>query len=128
MLLSKERFLYLTVICLLFVGLAYLLFSDSEEYVGEYEIKIETLGKKVDSLDVINDGLTLKIDTLNQEVIKLDREIDLKDNRIETLKKVTNEKVNAVDSFNSDELERFFTERYRYYSDSIKKADSPSSN
>jgi predicted RNase H-like nuclease (RuvC/YqgF family) len=128
MLLSKERFLYLAVICLLSVGLAYLLFSGNEEYVGEYKTKIQTLGKKVDSLDVINDGLTLKIDTLNQEVIKLDHEIDLKDNRIKTLKKVTNEKVNAVDSFNSDELERFFTERYRHYSDSIKKTDSPSSN
>ena len=30
-------------------------------------------------------------------------------------------KVNAVDSFNDDELERFFTERYRQYSIQLKK-------
>jgi predicted RNase H-like nuclease (RuvC/YqgF family) len=125
---SKERFLYLAAICILFVGLAYLLFSGSEKYVGEYETKIETLGKKVDSLDIVNDGLTLKIDTLNQEVIKLDQEIDLKDNKINNLRYEIKNKVDAVDSFTDDELERFFTERYRQHFDSIKKANRPSSN
>ena len=125
---SKERFLYLAAICILFVGLAYLLFSGNEEYVGEYKTKIETLGKKVDSLDTVNDELTLKIDTLNQEVIKLDQEIDLKDNKINNLRYEIKTKVDAVDSFTDDELERFFTERYRQHLDSIKKANRPSSN
>ena len=125
---SKERFLYLAVICVLVVGLAYLLFSDSKSYVGEYKTKIETLGKKVDSLDVVNDELTLKIDTLNQEVIKLDQEIDLKDNKINNLRYEIKTKVDAVDSFTDDELERYFTERYRQHFDSIKKANRPSSN
>ena len=33
-------------------------------------------------------------------------------------------KVNAVDSFDDDELERFFTERYGQYIDSIEKTNS----
>ena len=35
-----------------------------------------------------------------------------------------NTKVDAVDTFNDNELEKFFTERYRQYFDSIKKANS----
>ena len=54
--------------------------------------------------------------------------IDLKDNRIKTLKWKVNEKVNAVDSFDDDELERFFTERYGQYIDSIEKTNSETSN
>ena len=75
----------------------------------------------------INDGLEYKIDTLNQQVVKLDKEIDKQDKKIVTLKYKVNEKINSVDNFNDDELERFFTERYRYI-DSIKKTDSSSSN
>jgi cell division protein FtsL len=125
---SKERFLYLAAICILFISLVYLLFSNNEQYGDEYKTKIETLSKKVDSLNNVNGELTLKIDTLNQEVIKLDQEIDLKDNKINNLRYETKIKVDAVDSFTDDELERFFTERYRQHLDSIKKTNRPSSN
>jgi len=103
-------------------------FGEKEDYVGEYNAKIEALEQKVDSLHSINDELTFKIDTLNVQITKLDQELDLKDNRINNLRYEISTKVDAVDSFNDDELERFFTERYRQYLDSIAKANSASSN
>ena len=103
-------------------------FNKKEDYVEEYNAKIEALEQKVDSLHHINDELTFKIDTLNGQISKLDQQIDLKDNRIKTLKWKVNEKVNAVDSFDDDELERFFTERYGQYIDSIEKTNSETSN
>ena len=103
-------------------------FIEKEDYVGEYNAKIEALEQKVDSLHSINDELTFKIDTLNVQITKLDQELDLKDNRINNLRYEISTKVDAVDSFNDDELERFFTERYRQYLDSIAKANSASSN
>ena len=103
-------------------------FNKKEDYVEEYNAKIEALEQKVDSLHHINDELTFKIDTLNVQIGKLDQELDLKDNRINNLRYEISTKVDAVNNFNDDELERFFTERYRQYLDSIKKTNSASSN
>lgn len=103
-------------------------FNKKEDYVEEYNAKIEALEQKVDSLHSINDELTFKIDTLNVQINKLDQELDLKDNRINNLRYEISTKVDAVDNFNDDELERFFTERYRQYLDSIAKTHSTSSN
>ena len=125
---SKERFLYLA---LLFLGgyyIYFLTFSNEEDYVKDYNTKIDNLRQKVDSLHHLNDELTFKIDTLNNQIGKLDQELDLKDNRINNLKYEINTKVDAVDSFNDDELEKFFTNRYRQYLDSITKNNSTSSN
>jgi peptidoglycan hydrolase CwlO-like protein len=125
---SKERFLYLILIVLGGVYVYYLSFSNDEEYVNDYNTKIKNLEQKVDSLHHLNDELTFKIDTLNNQITQLDQELDLKDNKINNLKYEINTKVDAVDYFNDDELERFFTDRYRQYLDSIKKNNSPSSN
>ena len=124
----RERVIYIIKILALICIIVWLLYSDRERYVEEYNAKIEALEQKVDSLHHINDGLTFKIDTLNGQIVKLDQQIDLRDNRIRTLKWKVNEKVNAVDSFDDNELERFFTERYRQYLDTIKKTDSKTSD
>ena len=124
----NERFLYSLKIVILLVIIAWLLLSNEEDYTEDYNAKIVALEQKVDSLHYINDNLTFKIDTLNGQIVKLDQQIDVKDNRIRTLKWKVNEKVNAVDSFDDNELERFFTERYGQYLDSVKKTDSKISN
>ena len=102
--------------------------NDKEDYVSEYNNKITALEQKVDSLHHINDELSFKIDTLNVQIGKLDQQLDLKDNKINNLRYEISTKVDAVDSFNDDELERFFTERYRQYIDSIEKTSSETSN
>ena len=88
----NERFLYSLKIVILLVIIAWLLFSNEEDYTEDYNAKIVALGQKVDSLHHINDELTFKIDTLNGQISKLDQQIDLKDNRIRTLKWKVNEK------------------------------------
>ena len=125
---SKERVIYILKIVVLFCIIFWLLFSDEEEYVEDYNAKIIALEQKVDSLHHINDELTFKIDTLNGQITQLDQQINLKDNRINSLKYEISTKVDAVDNFNDDELEKFFTERYRQYIDSVKKTDSEVSN
>ena len=102
--------------------------DDKENYVNEYNDKITALEQKVDSLHHINDELTFKIDTLNVQIGKLDQQLDLKDNKINNLRYEISTKVDAVDSFNDDELERFFTERYRQHIDPVKKTNSETSN
>ena len=110
----KERFLYISKILVLIGVIGWLLYTDSEDYVKDYSAKLDALEKKVDSLHFLNDELTFKIDTLNLQISKLDSEIDIKDNKINNLRNEINIKVNAVDSFNDNELEKFFTKRYKY--------------
>ena len=124
----KERVIYILKILVLICIIVWLLFTDRERYVEEYNAKIDALEQKVDSLHGINDELTFKIDTLNTQLNSLDKEIDIKNKRISNLRYEINTKINAVDDFNDDELERFFTERYRELLDSIKKANSKISN
>ena len=125
---SKERFLYFVIV---FFGVYYLVSmysSNEEEYITEYNSKIEVLNDKINSLHDINENLTSEIDELTTQISVLDQEIIKQDSKIVILKKQTNEKVNNVDSYRDDELEQFFTERYRQYLDSIKKTNSPFSN
>ena len=125
---SKERFLYFAIV---FFGVYYLVnmySSNEEEYINEYNSKIEVLNDKINSLHNVNEDLTLEINVLTNQILALDQEISKQDSKIVILKKQTNEKVNNVDSYRDDELEQFFTERYRQYLDSIKKTNSPSSN
>lgn len=125
---SKERFLYLAILLLGGYYIYFLSFSNEDDYVNDYNTKIKNLEQKVDSLHGLNDELSFKIDTLNTQIVQLDQELDLKDNKINNLKYEINTKVDAVDSFNDDELEKFFTNRYRQYLDSITKDNSPSRN
>lgn len=124
--LYKNRFviLFIAGICILM----YLFFDKKDNYVNEYNVKIEALEAKVDSLHNENEGLNNNILELNLQITNLDNEIDLQDNKIYNLNIKTNEKVSSVDLFNDDELERFFTDRYRHVIDSVTKANSKASN
>ena len=70
--LSKERLITYSVIFILLSTLIYFVFLGDEEYVVDYNVKINALEAKVDSLHSANDHLVFKIDTLNQEINKLD--------------------------------------------------------
>tara|TARA_B110000037_G_scaffold128713_1_gene146241 strand:- start:550 stop:948 length:399 start_codon:yes stop_codon:yes gene_type:complete len=111
------------------VSILYILFGpEDKSYINEYNLKMESLETKIDSLHNVNNDLVVEIKTLNTQIVVLDQEISKQDSKIVTLKKQTNEKVNNVDLYKYDELERFFTERYRQYIDQTKKTDSTISN
>ena len=125
--LSKERAIYIAGFILLILGLIYL-FSNKIEYVAQYSNKIKSLEKTIDSLHIKNKDLDSTIKGLNQSINKLDNQIVLKNKKIIILNKKTYEKVNAVDFFSDDELEKFFTNRYGQYLNKINKTNSSSSN
>jgi TolA-binding protein len=87
--------------------------------VESYELKIQLLEKRVDSLNVKNTVLEEQADSLNVKISEYDIKINKLNSRIYVIKKETEKKLDAVDNFGDDELERFFAERYRQYKDSI---------
>lgn len=124
--LYKNRFVFLFIIGV--SVLMYFFLDTKEDYVNEYNAKIKALEAKVDSLHSENESLNNNILELNLQISNLDNEIELQDNKIYHLNIKTNEKVSSVDLFNDDELERFFTDRYRHVLDSVTKANSETGN
>ena len=96
--------------------------------VKGYETKISNLEKIVDSTHTLNSELTTKIDQMTITLQESDAKIKQLNGRIWTIKKETDEKLNAINSYTDDELTSFFTERYRYLKDSIAKGNSKGSN
>ena len=87
--------------------------------VQSYLDKIEALEQKVDSLHAKNTLLDKQADSLEVKVVEYDKRIRNLNYSINVIKKETDEKLNAVDLFGDDELERFFAERYGKQQDTI---------
>ena len=87
--------------------------------VESYELKIQLLEQRIDSIKVQNTELRVEADSLNNRITEYDIKINQLNSRIYVIKKQTEQKLDAVDNFGDDELERFFADRYRQYKDSI---------
>jgi chromosome segregation ATPase len=94
--------------------LIYHFFGEKEDYVSEYNNKIALLEKKVDSLHAENSELENESKLLEEQIAGYDETIRNLNIRINVIKNETKKKVVAVDTFGIDELERFFTERYKH--------------
>ena len=94
--------------------LIYHFFGEKEDYVSKYNDKIALLEKKVDSLHAENSELENESKLLEEQIAGYDETIRNLNIRINVIKNETKKKVVAVDTFGIDELERFFTERYKH--------------
>ena len=110
MLQNKQNILILIVIALL----GYNIFTTNSirTDVKGYERRIDSVQTKIDSAQVINKQIDVKIDSVKENVVSITKEIHHIDNTITIVKKQTDEKINTVDKFSNAKLEFFFTNRY----------------
>lgn len=110
MLQNKQNLLLLLILFLI----GYMLFTTQgiQTDVKEYKQKIEQLQQKVDSAKIADKKLVYKIDSVQQKVFGISKEIYYIDKNINIIKKQTDEKINSVDTLTTNELEQFFTDRY----------------
>lgn len=87
--------------------------------VDEYVKLINQLEQKVDSLHTKNVTLEFEADSLESKIVEYDKTIQKLNTRIYVIKKNTKKQLDAVDRFGDDELEKFFSNRYKQYKDSI---------
>jgi peptidoglycan hydrolase CwlO-like protein len=80
--------------------------------INGYENKIESIGVKIDSSNVVNKNINDKVGEVKENVEIITNDIRHIDKNIITIKKQTNEKVNSVDDIPDSELELFFTNKY----------------
>lgn len=124
--------LTITLVGIIAALAAYILFFTQASHkvdVKSYEVKIDSLQHEVDSIYVENGHLDTQVAEYEEEIVAQDNKIQSLKDKIVSIKQETHEKVQYVDSYTDDELERFFTERYKgHNSDSTAKADSTSRN
>jgi len=103
----------------MFVG--YVIFSkdDIEVDIEAYRVEINLLQQKIDSISTHNKVLKQEADSLSVKLVEYDSKIKRLNTRIYVIKKQTEEKLNAIDSLGSSELQGFFTDRYNTTKDSI---------
>jgi uncharacterized coiled-coil DUF342 family protein len=94
--------------------IAFNFFGKKEDYVNEYNAKIKALEAKVDSLHSENNELINESKLLEEQIAGYDEKIKNLNIKINVIKNETKQKVDAVDFFGDDELERFFAERYKH--------------
>jgi septal ring factor EnvC (AmiA/AmiB activator) len=110
MLQNKQNILLLLIVLL--IGFNIFNTNSIRTDVKGYKEKIEALQTKIDSAQVINEKIGIKIDSVKDNVVNITKEIHHIDNNISVIKQQTNEKVNIVDTYTASELEQFFTDRY----------------
>jgi regulator of replication initiation timing len=92
---------------------------DIEVDVKAYEDRINKLEMKVDSLHTKNTHLEMESDSLLGKLTSYTNRITNLNYRINVIQKETKAKVDAVNRYSTDELQQFFTDRYRLNKDSI---------
>ena len=80
--------------------------------VKSYKKQIESIQKDVDSFQVVNKKIDIKVGEVKETIATITKEVHHIDNTLTIVKNNTNEKVNTVDGFSNIELEHFFTNRY----------------
>jgi regulator of replication initiation timing len=108
------------LICITAVAIFYILKQQQEGVdLTPYLNQIEALEKKVDSLHTENTTLEKEADSLLVRMTNYDKKIQSLNYSINVIKKETKAKLDSIDKFGDDELERFFAERYYSKTDSI---------
>lgn len=116
---SKSNILNIILAVVIILLLYVVFFTGDEDYVQNYNAKIEALEQKIDSLHSKNNVLEKQADSLELKLTESDNQIKKLNTRIYVIKKETKAQLDAVDLFGDDELEQFFAKRYRQHTDSI---------
>ena len=112
----------------IFVG--YMIFGRNQIKVDikKYEAQIEALNIVIDSARTKNKELEKEVANFQLVISEANSKISNLNDKIFIIKKQTDEKISAINSFNNDELYQFFADRYRQYLDSIGSPNSETSN
>jgi peptidoglycan hydrolase CwlO-like protein len=81
--------------------------------VKGYKNQIDSLQVHIDSAQQVNKVIDSKIEKVDEKVATVTKEIHHIDNTITIVKNNTDEKINTADNFGVNELELFFTNRYK---------------
>ena len=85
----------------------------------KYETEINILQQQIKQLEGVNDSLEVESKELEIKLSKYDEKLKNLNREVNVIKRETKAKLDSIDKFGDDELERFFSERYYTKTDSI---------
>ena len=118
------------IICITALAIFFILKQENKPDVdiSQYETEINLLQIQLNELQEVNDSLATIEKELEEKISSYDIAIKNLKGQINVIKRETKAKLDSVDRFGDDELERFFAERYRQLYDSIKQTNSETGN
>ena len=118
------------IICITALVIFFILKQEStpDVDISQYETEINLLQIQLNELQEVNDSLVIVEKELEEKISSYDIAIKNLKGQINVIKRETKAKLDSVDRFGDDELERFFAERYRQLYDSIKQTNSETGN
>jgi peptidoglycan hydrolase CwlO-like protein len=116
------KILEITIVSVLLVLLLIRIFVKDPEYYRDNKQEQKAIQLKVDSLYKKQDSISLKIENLEKgnilfyEVISRNNELmEANNKKIETLRRLYNEKINSIDRYTVTDLDSFFRANYGQY-------------
>ena len=101
------------LLCLTTLAIFFILRKQPELDIQKYEDQINALQSEINQLESVNDSLQVEAAVLNEKLIEYDNTIDELNKEIDVIQDETKKKLDSVDRYNRDQLQKFFSERYR---------------
>ena len=103
------------LLCLTTLAIFFILRKQPELDIQKYEDQINALQSEINQLEGVNDSLQVEAALLNDKIVEYDIKIDKLNNEIDVIQDETKKKLDSVDRYNRDQLQKFFSERYRNF-------------
>lgn len=100
------------LLCITTLAIFFMLKQKPKLDIEKYENAIAELNSQIETLEDQNDILMIESAVLLSKVQEYDIAIDSLNQEIDDIQEETRKKLDSVDRYTSDELQRFFSKRY----------------
>lgn len=100
------------LLCVTTLAVFYILKQKPKLDIQKYEDKISYLEIEINSLEQANDSLVVKSALLNSKIAEYNTIIDELNTEIDAIHADTKKKLDSIDHYNNDQLQKFFSNRY----------------
>lgn len=100
------------LLCITTLAIFFMLKQKPKLDIEKYENAIAELNSQIEILEDQNDSLMIESAVLLSKVQEYDIAIDSLNQEIDDIQEETRKKLDSVDRYTSDELQRFFSKRY----------------
>ena len=107
------------LICITALAVFYILQKGPEIDMRKYQTEINILQQQIKQLEGVNDSLVGESKELEIKLAAYDEKLKNLNREVNVIKRETKAKLDSIDKFGDDELERFFSDRYYSKADSI---------
>lgn len=102
------------LLCITTLVIFFILKEQPKLDIQKYENEINMLQSEINQLEIANDTLLVKAAILNEKIVEYDNTIEKLNNQIDVIQDETKKKLDSIDRYNNDQLQKFFSERYRH--------------